>query len=200
MKPLTGALLFLCLFLLVSCDDVIIPNTGGISSDVGTQVAETQTANIWTATPITPTATPIPNEVQIINILNNNIRNVDKLAELVEAEYYVANVVFINSGNPNVFTNMRIHIVCESISLRTCTPERGFVLLMHGFESAFQKDNQRNTISSQVPQTIQTLEVVVELAHAGSIGSFTIGWNNVKAFASGDLSPEQLDHEIIFRP
>ena len=199
MKYLTGALFCICIFLMNSCLDGFIPVTG-ISTEVGTHVAETQTASMGTATPITPTATPIPNEVQIINILNNNIRNVDELAELVEAEYYVARVDFIKSGNPNVFTIMRINIVCESITLRTCTPERGFVILMHGFEGAFKKDNQRNTLSSQVPQTIQTLEVIVELAHAGSLGSFTIGWNNVKAFAGGNLSPEQLDHEIIVRP
>jgi hypothetical protein len=71
---------------------------------------------------------------------------------------------------------------------------------MHGFESAYGKDKQREVISSQVPQTIQTLEVIVEYAHAGSIGSFTVGWNNVRAFAGGNLSPEQLDHEIFTRP
>ena len=199
MKYLTGALVSVCLFFLNSCGNGYIPVTG-INEGIGTQVAQTQTASVWTATPITPSPTPIPNKVQIINILNNNIRNADKLAELVEAEYYVARIDFISSGNPNNFIIMRINVVCESIIHRTCTPERGFVILMHGFESAYKKDNQRDVISSQVPQTIQTLEVIVEYAHAGSIGSFTIGWNNVKAFAGGNLSPEQLDHEIFTRP
>ena len=199
MRYLKGALFFVCLILLNACGDSLIPITG-INDEVGTQVAQTQTAGAWTATPITPSPTPVPNKSQIVNILNDNIRNTDKLAELVEAEYYVAKVDFGASGNPNYYTTMHINVVCESMLQRTCTPERGFVILMHGFEGAYGKDKQRDVISSQVPQTIQTLEVIVELAHAGSIGRFTVGWNNVKAFAGGNLSPEQLDHEIINRP
>jgi predicted small lipoprotein YifL len=162
-----------------------------------TALVNTMTAESWT---ITPSPTPVPSEVEIINVLNSNIRNVDKLAELVEAEYYVAKLDFLKSGNSKNYTTMRITIVCEGMIRRTCTPERGFVLLMHGFERAYGKDKQRTTISSQVPKTIQNLEVIVELAHAGSIGSFTVGWKNVESFASGELSPEQLDHEIIARP
>ena len=200
MKHLTGALFSFGLVLLISCSGEIIPNTGGISPDVGTNVAQTQTASIWTATPTIPTATPVPKEAEIINVLNGHIRNVDKLAELIEAEYFVASLDFIISGNPNIYSIMRINIVCESMTRRTCTPERGFVLLMHSFEAAYGKDKQRAVISSQVPETIQTLQVTVELAHAESIGSFVVSWDNVKAFASGDLTPEQLDHEIIVRP
>ena len=199
MKYLAGTLIFVCLILLNACGGNYIPITG-ITDGVGTQVAQTQTASVWTPTPITPSPTTIPNEVQIINILNNNIRNTDELAELVEAEYYVARIDLIRSGNPNYFIAMRIYVVCESMLRRTCTPERGFVVLMHAFESAFKKDNQRDAISSQVPQTIQNLDVIIELAHSGQIGTFSVGWNNVKAFAGGNLSPEQLDHEIIVRP
>jgi len=95
---------------------------------------------------------------------------------------------------------MRIYVVCESMIRRTCTPERGFVILMHAFESAYGKDKQREIITSQVPQTIQNLDVIIELAHSGSIGTFSVGWNNVKSYASGNLSPEQLDHGIFTRP
>ena len=186
-------LILFCLVIISSCG----PQATEFTDADKTALVNTMTAESWT---ITPNPTLVPNTVQIINILNNNIRNIDKLAELVEAEYYVAKLDFIKSGNPNNYTIMRVNIVCESITRRTCTPERGFVTLMHGFEGAFKKDNQRNAITSQVPQTIQTLDVIVELAHAGSIGSFTIGWGNVKAFADGNLSPEQLDHEIIVRP
>ena len=199
MRYLKGTFFFVCLILLNACGDSLIPITG-INDEVGTQVAQTQTASAWTATPITPSPTNVPDKAKIVNILNDNIRNEDKLAELVEAEYYVAKVDFIASGNPNYYTTMRIEVICESLLQRTCTAERGFVILMHGFESAYGKDKQRDVISSQVPQTIQTLDVIVELAHAGSIGKFTVGWNNVKAFARGNLSPEQFDHEIIVRP
>jgi len=199
MKYLKGAFFFVCLILLNACGDSLIPSAV-INDEVDTQVAQTQTASAWTATPITPSPTPVPNKAKIVNILNDNIRNADKLAELVEAEYYVAKVEFIASGNPNYYTTMRIEVICESLLQRTCTPERGFVILMNGFKSVYGNDKQRDDFSPQVPQTIQTLDVIVELAHAGSIGKFTVGWNNVKAFARGNLSPEQLDHEIIVRP
>jgi len=195
MKYLTSALFFICLIILNSCSDAIIPNTGGISPEVGTLVAETQTASIWT---ITPSPTPIPLEAEIIDILNEHIKHYDSLAELVEAEYYIARLDFIRGGD--VITSMRITIVCKSMTRRTCTPERAFVLLMNAFTVAHGKEKQWAVISSRVPGTVVTMELQAELAHAESIGMFIVGWKNVVSYASGNLTAEQFDHEIIYRP
>ena len=172
-----------------------IPDTG-ISPAVGTQIAETQTASIWT---ITPSPTPIPIEAEIINVLNQHIKNYDSLAELIEAEYYIARLDFI-SGDGKVITTMRITIVCKSMARRTCTPERAFVLLMNAFRVAHGKEKQWEIISSKIPETVGTMELQVELAHAESIGMFIVGWKNVVSYASENLTAEQLDHEIILRP
>jgi hypothetical protein len=196
MKQLAGALIFVCLLLLISCSDGYIPNTG-ISPEVGTQVAETQTASIWT---ITPSPTPIPIEAEIINVLNEHIKNYDSLAELIEAEYYIARLEFIKSGDGKVITTMRITIVCKSMTRRTCTPERAFVLLMNAFRVAHGREKQWAIISSKIPETVGTMELQVELAHAESIGMFIVGWKNVVSYASENLTAEQLDHEIILRP
>jgi len=195
MKHLISVFLFVCLFLLISCSDTIIPNTGGISPEVGTQVAQTQTASIWT---ITPSLTPVPLEAEIIDILNGHIKHYDSLAELVEAEYYIARLDFIRGGD--VITSMRITIVCKSMTRRTCTPERAFVLLMNAFTVAHGKEKQWAVISNKVPGTVVTMELQAELAHAESIGIFIVGWKNVVSYASGNLTAEQLDHEIISRP
>lgn len=198
MKYLMGGLLVVCLILLNSCGNGgIIPNTGEISPEVGTQVAQTQTASIWT---ITPSLTPVPLEAEIIKILNQHIKNYDSLAELVEAEYYIARLDFIKGGDGKVITTMRITIVCKSMTRRTCTPERAFVLLMNAFKVAHGREKQWAIISSKVPETVGTMELHVELAHAESIGMFVVGWKNVVSYASESFTAEQLDHEIIVRP
>lgn len=195
MKFIAGTLLSVCLILLNSCDDGRTA-ISDITTQVGTHVAETQTASVWTATPVIATSTPIPNNDQIITILNNNIRSKDKLAELVEAKYHVGKLDFKQIGNSSVYSIMRIEVVCESMTRHTCILERGFVILIHGFESAFKDDDQRDTLTSQIPKTIQDLDVCVERDHAEILGCISLGWNDVKSYASGNLSPEQLYHEI----
>ena len=46
MKYLISVLLFVCLFLLISCSDAIIPNTGGISPDIGRMLTSIATEYI----------------------------------------------------------------------------------------------------------------------------------------------------------
>ena len=197
MKALIAVLLCVCLFLLTSCGNAIVPITGGIPPEVGTQVAQTQTATVWT---LTPSLTPVPLEAEIINILNQYIKNYDSLAELIEAEYYIARLDFVKSTDGKVIITMHITIICKSMTPRTCTPERAFVLLMNAFRAAYEKEKQWAIISSEVPETVVNMEMQLELAHAEPIGMFIVGWKNVVSYASESLTAEQLDHEIIHRP
>jgi hypothetical protein len=191
MKHLTGALFFVCLILLVSCGEVTIPDTGEISLEVGTNVAETQTASVWTATPITPTSTPIPDQVKIIEALNNFIKGHNPLDEAIDAKFYVTEVAFEETNNPSVKTGLWITVECEYLYHSSCTAERAFVVVME----ALQHENTRNKIVKQIPTTVHTLKVFA-LDRMYLIGIIEIPWSDAIAFAEGKLLPEQLTGRI----
>ena len=71
---------------------------------------------------------------------------------------------------------------------------------MNAFTVAHGKEKQWAVISGKVPGTVVTMELQAELAHAESIGMFIVEWKNVVSYESGNLTAEQLDHEIIHRP
>jgi hypothetical protein len=190
MKHLTGALFFFCLILLISCSGDIIPDTG-ISPDVGTKVAETQTASMWTATPTTPTATPVPDQVKIIESLNNFIRGHNPLSEAIDAKFYVTDVTFEETINPPVKTSLWITVECEYLYHSSCTAERAFVVVLE----ALQHEKTRNKLMEQVPSTVRNLKVfALERMHL--IGVIDIPWSDAIAFAEGRLLPEQLAGRI----
>jgi len=186
MKYLTGGLLVVCVILLNSCGDVIIPVTG-ISTEIGTHVAETQTATMWTATPVTPTSTPVPDPKKIIEIFNSFIRGHNPLGEAIDAKFYVTEVTFEESVNPAAKTVLWITIECEYLQHSSCTAERALVEILE----TLQHEKTRNKILEQVPATVRTLKVSA-LDRMQLIGIINIPWPDAIAFAEGRLLPEQL--------
>jgi len=170
----------------------IFLNACGISSnpvspDVGTFVAQTQTATMWTATPVLPSPTLIPKESVIVDTLNSALRGVDPLDEAIDAKFFISDLGFDTGGNPPVIVKMRIHIECEWILHPTCTPERGFVNFMHVFE---MKD-VRKKIIEQIPATVESVQIE-SYDHMVQIGSLSIGWQDMMAFVDGDITGDQL--------
>lgn len=154
---------------------------------VGTFVAQTQTATMWTATPVTPSPTPIPNEAVIVTELNGVLRGADPLGEALDAKFYVTDIGFDTNGNPPITNTIRIHVECEWVLKPSCTAERAFVVLLH----AFEKDGVRKKIVEQIPSTIEIMRVRV-FDHMVQIGMLEIPWQVLLEFANGDITGDQL--------
>jgi hypothetical protein len=187
MKYLMGGLLVVCVILLNSCGDVMIPVSGGISTEIGTHVAETQTATMWTATPVTPTFTPAPNPKKIIENLNKFLKGHNPLGQAIDAKFYVTEVTFEESVNPVAKTGLWITVECEYLYHSSCTAERALVVVLE----ALQQEETRKKILKQVPTTVRTFKVIA-LDRMQLIGIIDMSWADAIAFAEGKLLPEQL--------
>ena len=86
---------------------------GSVSSSLGTKVAQTQTATMWTPAPVTPTPTHIPNTSVIVNALNDVLRGGDALGETLDAKFYVRDVEFDPSGDTAVKNKIKISVECD---------------------------------------------------------------------------------------
>lgn len=158
-----------------------------LSPDLGTFVAQTQTATMWTPTPITPSPTSVPKEAVIVDALNGAMRGADPLGEAIDAKFQITDVGFDASGNPPVIITMRVHVECEWILTPSCTAERAFVILMH----TFQREGVRKKLVEQIPATLEFLQVIA-FDHMSQIGSLTIRWQDAVAFINGDITGDQL--------
>ncbi len=107
-----------------------VPPEGIIPEGVGTLVAQTQTAIMWTPT-VTPT--PDPDTAQIVDILNSGIITADSLRYTVVARFNVLDVHFPMDDVAHQILAMQIDIDCNWVYTDSCTPEETFASLMHGF-------------------------------------------------------------------
>lgn len=160
---------------------------GKLDPVIVTYVAQTQTATAWTPTPVTPTATAVPNQVTIVNTLNDALRGSDPLGEALDARFSVTDIGFEVIGNPPVTNKVRIDIDCEWVYKSSCTAERTFVVLLH----ALQNKGTRKKVSEQLPETISTLQIVA-FDHMQPIGTMEILWKDLLAFADNEITGEQL--------
>lgn len=188
MKRFLAIIPIILFILLAACgvsDDQVVPS-------VGTSVAETQTAVMWTATPITPSPTPVPHEAVIVDTFNSVMRGADPLQEAIDAKFFITDIGFDAGGNPLVLITMRIDVECEWVLKPSCTTERAFVVLMH----AFEKENVRKKIIEQVPVTIEYVQVIA-LDHMSQIGLIEVRWQDVLAFITGGITGDQLAARVV---
>ena len=167
--------------------------TSTVPSDMGTAVALTQTATMWTPTPITPSPTSSPNQAIIVDALNSALRGGDPLGEAIDAKFHVADVGFDSNGNPPTLITLRIRVECEWVIKSSCTAERAFVVLMHAFEN---KDVRKKVVE-QLPTTIELIQIEA-FDHMAQIGSLAIRWQDVLAYTKGEINGDQLAGRVIF--
>jgi hypothetical protein len=192
MKRWFAALPLFLLFLINACG--VEPSV--ITSEQGTAVALTQTATMWTATPITPSPTNSPNQAVIVEALNSALRGADPLGEAMDAKFHVADVGFDPNGIPPVLITLRIHIECEWIIKSSCTTERAFVALIH----AFEREGVRKKVVEQIPTTIEFIQIDA-FERMSRIGSLAVSWKDVLAFTKSEITGDQLASRVIrFNP
>jgi hypothetical protein len=178
-----------CFFVLLSaCAEITVT----VPDEVGTAVAETQTAKMWSPTPVTPSATPVPNPLVILDALNGALRGADPLREVMDAKFYVADVGFDANGNPPLIITLRISVECEWIMHPSCTTERAFVEVIHVFE----KEGVHKKIVEHMPASIEFIQVVA-FDHFNQNGTLIVRWQDVLAYIEGKISPEQLAAYVL---
>ncbi|MGB7875720.1 MAG: hypothetical protein WBL25_15165 [Anaerolineales bacterium] len=194
MKKFAAWVIFVTLILLNACGNVAII-TDDIPPEVGTHVAETQTAAMWTPTPTKPSATPVPDFVKIINALNGFIKNHDPLGEAVDARFYITDLGFYETGSPLTKTTLWVIVECEYIQHSSCTTERAFVLVM----AAFRNEKTWKAINEFIPSTLINLQVIAR-NHRQYIGTANLSWNDVVNYVNNKITHEQLGNRISITP
>lgn len=162
-----------------------------ISSGVGTSVAQTQTATMWTPTPVTPSPTIVPNQAVIVDSFNGVMRGPDSLRDAIDAKFFVIDVGFDQTGNPPAIDTIRVSVECEWIFKPTCTAERAFVVFVHAFEN----EKVRKRIIEQVPSTIQFVRVTA-FDHMVQMGIIETRWQDMLAFVNGEITGDQLASRV----
>lgn len=187
------AIIPLLLFLFINACGV---DNSAVLPEVGTNVALTQTATMWTPTPITPSPTPSPNQAVIVDALNSALRGADPLGEAIDAKFHVADVGFSTNGNPPILFTLRVHVECEWIIKSSCTTERAFVVLIHALENK----EVRKKVIEQIPTTIEFAQIDA-FDHMVQIGSLAIRWEDVLSYTRGEINGDQLAVRVIrFNP
>jgi hypothetical protein len=180
MKRLLVVVPILLLVMLGACSG---PGSG-LDPHTGTLVAQTQTASVWTPTPL---VTAVPNQVLILDTLNSGMRGVDGLDEAIDAKFNVADIAFESYRNSSVTNLLRVQVECEWISKPSCTAERAFVVFVH----AFAGKKIRPKIIKEIPVTITIIQIKA-LDHLAPIGTVEIDLADLSAYLDGHITCDQL--------
>lgn len=174
-------LLILPIFLL------ILLNACGVTPAMGTAVAQTQTAVVWTPT---PASTHVPSDGKLVNWLNDELVGAaDPLGVTLDATYRVQDIRF-----PPVYGTaylmLRVDMRCEcSRNMQCCTPERMFVLVME----AMMK--HATNILPEVPNDVTEFKVVC-YDRETQVGVMFALWSDVKGYLNGEVSGYQLGARV----
>lgn len=190
MKRLLPFIFIVLLFFISSCTAVAAAPI--ISNDTGTAVAQTQTAVAWTAVP-TPTLNPsIPS---MIDWLNRDLSTANPLGWMLDAEYHVTNVSFLNVLNSPAL-NFQVEVGCICVnSKECCIPERTFVVIIDSMK------RYPDLFLEHVPSETDQVTIVCS-DHQGKtqIGTVTASWPDVKGYLQGNVSGYQLGvraHRVV---
>lgn len=180
MKHLIPFIFAILLLSVNSCADAvsIIPN------DMGTAVASTQTAVMWTAI---PTLTPNPYIPFIITWLNNDLSTANPLGSTLDAEYHVTDVSFSkHPGRSTLIFRVDVNCDCKN-GVECCIPERTFVVIIEAMK------RNRDLTLTQLPGWIDEILVVCSNEKTKSqIGAMSASWQDVQGYLQNQVSGYQL--------
>lgn len=183
MKRLLPSIPIFFLLLLNACGNGI---STPIPDDVGTRVAQTQTATV--AIP-SPTQTPNPDVPNMISTLNVDLSIINPLEELLDAEYQVMDISFETVGGyPDQVFLINVRCKCSSDN-DCCHPQRTFVVIMNAMKRNY------NFILAHVPGGISHL-VVVCSDHKTPIGAISASWPATRDYLSGISTAYQFEKHV----
>jgi hypothetical protein len=155
-----------------------------VSSAMGTAVANTQTATMWT---VVPTQTFNPYIPTMVSWLNTDLFNTNALGSTMDAQYSVTDIT-IRNHSPMTF-RINVTCICKNNS-DCCIPERTFVVILESL-----KRNSPDALA-QVPADVSQMMVVCSNQDNSPIGAITVSWQAVKEYLLGYLSGYQLGVQV----
>jgi len=180
MKRMIPAILLVMITILTAC------GSEGLTSSDMTAAVQTMTATVMTPT-ITPT--PAPNTNKIVLLLNEAVRGVDPLAEMIDASFVVTDAVFIPNDMGKLTTlEIRIHCTCIR-DIVCCTPGRTFVTLINALWTQFEK------IGPEIPDTITELHVACYEDNFQE-AMVIVGWRDVLAYIREEINGYQFSERV----
>lgn len=186
MKRVVVVVAFILLAFLYACGPLL--NTP-IPPAIGTAVAQTQTASMWTPT-LTPTLSPDMNKIK--QLINEGFQT-DDLEMTLDARYKVNDAWFpyLSNSSSQIF-HLDIHCEC-AINSHCCTPERTFVVTINAMK------NHAEDIIAQVPENIIRVDVVCHNS-SGAMGSMGAAWSDVKRFLLEEIDGNALGWSVTPNP
>jgi hypothetical protein len=170
------------LILLNACGN----NSPQVSNDMGTAVANTQTAAVWTPT---ITFTPDPDESKIVDWLNQNLSNADSLEQNLDAKYQVGDVVF--QAPYGVLTIMRVDAHCEcATSTQCCSPGRMFIMVIRALK------DKKDKVFEQVPPSVNELDVVCYNGRTAAFATMVASWPDVEDYLNEKINGVQFAYRV----
>lgn len=170
---------FLLIIFLMACGN----SEPVVTTGVGTAVALTQTAAVWTPT---MTNTPDPDESKIVEWLNESLLAADSLEQTFDVKFRAVDAIFLPGfeNKPMIF-RIDVHCECANNTSSCCTPERAFVVTMW----AMKANNEK--ISKQVPPTVMDVQVVC-FDHNTQVGMAVATWQDVTSYLFDKINGNQL--------
>jgi len=158
-----------------------------VPGDIGTAVAQTQTAAVWTPT-ISPTVDP--NEQKIVEWLNAELSAADSLEQTLDARYQAVDVSFPIAANGSTIL-FRVDVRCECASYTACCmPERTFVVTMWAMKKRQEK------ILEQMPGNLSELKVVC-FDRLNYVGVMSAWWPDVRSYMLDQINGSQLGSRVF---
>jgi hypothetical protein len=158
-----------------------------VPAEMGTAVAQTQTATMWTVT-VSPTVDP--SEASIIEWLNAEFSGADSLERTIDAKYQAVDMSFPTSPNGSTLL-FRVDVHCECARVTSCcTPERIFVITMWAMKKRQEK------ILPQMPGNLSEVRVVC-FQGWNYIGVMSAWWSDAKGYMLGEISGFQLGARVF---
>jgi hypothetical protein len=162
--------------------------TLAIPIEIGTAVANTQTATMWT-----PTLSPTPNYYipAMIGWLNLDLSaTLDPLEQTLDAKYLVTDISFPPILNSQSLT-FRVDVQCEcAANANCCVPERMFVVLVNSLR------RNQSAILQHVPLGLSEM-IVVCRDHQRPIGAMYAFWPDIQGYLLGYVNGYQLGPRVI---
>ena len=158
-----------------------------VPPNLGTAVAQTQTAVMWTPT-VSPTFDP--SEPKIVEWLNAEFSAADSLEQTLDARYQVVDVFFPIAANGST-TVFRVDVRCECANYTACClPERIFVVTMWAMKKRQEK------ILEQVPGNLSEVKVVC-FDRLIQIGVVSAWWPDARGYMLDEINGYQLGARVF---
>jgi hypothetical protein len=182
MKRVVLVVSFILLMFLYACGST--SNTP-IPPVIGTAVAQTQTASMWTAS-ITPTI--VPDISEILALLNASFPG-DELQTTLDVKYIAVNAWFQYLPD-NVSTAFCLEIHCEcTFNSHCCTPERMFVIAINAMKE------HADEIIPQMPRNMARVDIVCYDCE-GPTDTMQASWTDVRAYLLEEIKGSILGYRV----